>query len=351
MQPAAPRTASYRHSRPAFEARSSGDGLFGWNRRSLYISGQMRFPTNLDHSFLEPRCVAVTLQSRVLLSGGSRIAGQLILLRLRYYGRCMTSALENTTDNLQHIRSLDVKSNLQKYAAISLGGLSALCLGACSSNENYKGLASPVTSVVTSLDNVVAESVKDQSCDIPMPQWIPEVVNGSTIMDCDRFYNGSIESGVPDSVIVNYTLKSAVNQSSIPEGLDWKTVTDEDATSGKLHPATEIQYIIWNKPDLIDNDGICNEYMTCKQLTLPNGLNARLATFYTGYGPIRLEWSDGEWSYLLLTENNFTNEGVSGPRIDDLTKIAGSISRSLCRCVLLSYDGVVRFLYRDFQSH
>jgi hypothetical protein len=183
-------------------------------------------------------------------------------------------------------------------AAIAAGCCTSLLVG-CAPNglalsRSQDATAQTVASAGSSPIRVTCAQVA------PSPTWLPPLVTAAAV-SCV----GAVRK-------TQYTLAGAANASTIAPRY----------RSG--HPATTILLLTYVGVTEL-NSALQDQYTNAAMVTLPSGIVARLTTMTNGYGPVRIEWTRGSNSYLLLSVHGVTAEGASGVPTDDLLKIADSI--------------------------
>jgi hypothetical protein len=66
--------------------------------------------------------------------------------------------------------------------------------------------------------------------------------------------------------------------------------------------------------------------MVTETQPLSSGGSARITTVPDGLGPVRVEWTSGGNTYLLLTTYSRTDQGPAGVPMKELLAMAGSVS-------------------------
>jgi hypothetical protein len=213
--------------------------------------------------------------------------------------------------------------------AIAAACATALLAGCAQNGEGFSPNQNAAAQIATSADTSLTEVTCAQVA--PSPAWLPPQVT-ATAISCvgpsagpptrspsrEQAFANTPDQPVSPATgqtvrITQYTLAGAANASTIAR----------DYSSG--HPATTILLMTYVGVTSL-SPALQDQYTNTTTMTLPSGVVARLTTMTNGYGPIRIEWTQGSNSYLLLSVHGITAEGVSGVPTDDLLKIAGSIA-------------------------
>jgi hypothetical protein len=160
--------------------------------------------------------------------------------------------------------------------------------------------------------------------DLFQPTWQPSIVASSNV-ECPPALSESAVSETFSATrgyaatVIEYKLSGPANQEVLS--------TDPNVVSATGQAETDItftSYPVANYFDPIDTAGSV-EGIDVSTIKLSNGFDARLSKGTNGYGAVRVAWTDGKHSYLLLTTNYKTVSGTSGPSVDDMVKMAGSV--------------------------
>jgi hypothetical protein len=171
--------------------------------------------------------------------------------------------------------------------------------------------------------------------DVSQPSWRPAIVVSLNVVCPPAAAGSAIDTtSAPNAshvgTIIEYKLSGAANQESLS--------SDPDAVSPTGQAETDITFVSYPDANAIDR-GDGGEGIDVSTVRLSNGFDARLSQGSNGYGAVRVAWSDGKHSYLLLTTNYKTVSGTSGPSVDDMIKMAGSVPAALDGEALLSCGG------------
>lgn len=170
--------------------------------------------------------------------------------------------------------------------------------------------------------------------DLPQPTWLPEEVIGVSVQ-CQEDLAAELRAEIgpqaapPEDVahygiVLSYQLSGQASADSPPTDIPMDQWSDEDIDSGVIDSATAIMLTIYPGTDQTDA-APGGPGLTDSTVTLDNGLPARLIQGDNGYGTVRLEWTDGDNSYLIITSTSSPAHGTSGPTVDELLTMAGSI--------------------------
>lgn len=124
--------------------------------------------------------------------------------------------------------------------------------------------------------------------------------------------------------MIAYSLSGLANQETLQRA---EAMTEAGILSGRYHPATAIQLIVYPDPGAIDT-GVSGPGITVSKVQLDNGFTALVTQGSNGYGAIRIAWTDNTRSYLLMTTVMKTDSGLSGASMADMVKMAGSTPAS-----------------------
>lgn len=225
--------------------------------------------------------------------------------------------------------ALDVRAG-----AAALAGLVVLGAAGCAGSharDVASAPAGPGAVGVTAEPVVAATSAAPTTCDtgaLPTPTWTPPLVSAVTVR-CPGDLTGTAPSNSAGAsthvaTVIAYSLSGAANQETLqpPESM---TAAGIDA--GSYHPATDIELVVYPDPGAIDT-GVTGPGISVSDVPLANGFTARVTHGSHGYGAVRVAWTDGTRSYLLLTTVMKTDTGPSGASLADMMAMAGSIPAS-----------------------
>ena len=159
---------------------------------------------------------------------------------------------------------------------------------------------------------------------VSQPSWQPAIVASSTV-ECPPGSAGSTAGATSTgdtgnvATLIEYKLSGAANQESLS--------SDPTVVSPTGQAETDITFISYPVADYLDpiDRGDSVEGITVSTVRLSSGFDARLSQGSNGYGAVRVAWTDRKHSYLLLTTNYKTASGTSGPTVDDMIRMAGSV--------------------------
>jgi hypothetical protein len=169
----------------------------------------------------------------------------------------------------------------------------------------------------------------------PMPSHLPPRVNGRAT-ECDTGQHppvarppGGKPIDAPGELVsstqqvrrdVTYTLAGSINADTSPR--QGATFDQNKLAAGAYHMRTDILFVTWTHATTLEplGDGV----VSVRQ-PLTSGGNARVTTMSDGLGPVRVEWSTGGNTNLLLTTHSITDRGPTGVSITELLAMAGSV--------------------------
>jgi hypothetical protein len=82
-------------------------------------------------------------------------------------------------------------------------------------------------------------------------------------------------------------------------------------------------FVTW--PHTVTSEDLGDGVVTVMR-SLTSGVTARVTTMPDGWGPIRVEWTMGDRSYLLLTTHSLTDQVPTGVPTKELLAMAGSVA-------------------------
>lgn len=162
---------------------------------------------------------------------------------------------------------------------------------------------------------------------LAQPTWVPPAVTVATV-ECPQGISGRIGFLSATDQLgtwVIYSLDGVANAESLP-GTPAGGWSRADAEAGAIHPATTIVFVVY--PGATEtSEKLRGQNLVISDQELDNGRTARLTRVdNNGYGPVRLEWTDDDGSYVLLSVIGRTADGRSGPTVDELVRMAGSVN-------------------------
>lgn len=159
------------------------------------------------------------------------------------------------------------------------------------------------------------------------PTWVPDGVMRAAVSCPEDIARRIGDSTSPDRLgaWIVYDLHDAPNEETLP-GAAPDTWPQDEVRSGAIHPATTITFVAYpGSQELAPELG--GETVHVDRLDLPEGGDARVTQVdNNGFGPVRVEWTDDDGSYLLLTVLGRTPDGRSGVGVEDLLRMAGSLA-------------------------
>ncbi|MBL0885555.1 hypothetical protein [Myceligenerans indicum] len=175
-----------------------------------------------------------------------------------------------------------------------------------------------------------ARELTAESCaaDQRQPAWVPDGVTRADAACPEDIARRLSDSMSPDRLgtWIVYDLHGAANEDTIPRAApgSWPQAEVE---SGAIHPATTITYVTYPGSEEL-TDELDGDTVSVERLDFPQGGgDARVTRVENnGFGPVRVEWTDDAGSYLLLTVLGRTPDGRSGVEVDDLLRMAGSLT-------------------------
>ena len=219
--------------------------------------------------------------------------------------------------------------------AMVVTGLIVLGTAGCAApraHETTGGATGQGMAVATAQPVVAVRNAAATSCDagsLPKPAWAPPTVSAVTVQ-CPSDIAGGAPSqavGAPTGhvgSVIAYSLSGASNQETLQPA---ESMTAAGIASGSYHPAAGIELIIYPDAGAIDT-GVSGAGISVSNVQLANGFKALVTQGSNGYGAIRVAWTDGKRSYLLMTTVMKTDSGTSGASAADMIKMAGSIPAS-----------------------
>lgn len=174
-----------------------------------------------------------------------------------------------------------------------------------------------------------ARALTEDTCaaETRQPSWVPEDVMRATAACPEDISRKLGDSTSPDrlSTWIVYDLHGRQNEETIP-GAAPDRWPDDEIDSGAIHPATTITFVSYAGSQEIAKE-LAGDTVVIDQRDFPQGNgDARVTRIENnGYGPVRVEWTDDDGSYVLLTVLGRTPDGRSGPEVEDLLRMAGSL--------------------------
>jgi hypothetical protein len=164
--------------------------------------------------------------------------------------------------------------------------------------------------------------------DLRQPRWVPETV-GRAVVECPADISAGIGRTTAEDHLgtwISYPLDGAENEETFRGGPGGAWPEDE-VRAGAYHPLSAITYVAYpGSAELSDELSGDNVMVETEDLT-DSGLTVRVTRVdNNGFGPVRLEWSDDEGSYLLLSTIGRTPTGNAGPTVAELIRIADSVA-------------------------
>lgn len=169
----------------------------------------------------------------------------------------------------------------------------------------------------------------------PTPSHLPPGVSGR-ITVCDSAQGppvvqprGSKPIDAPGALVsstqqvrrdVTYSLAGSINADTMPS--QGAVFDQAKLATGAYHMRTDIVFVTWTHTTALDpvGDGVVSVTQP-----LSSGGTARVTTMSDGLGPVRVEWTTGGNTYLLLTAQSITDQGPAGVPIKELLAMAGSV--------------------------
>ena len=218
-------------------------------------------------------------------------------------------------------------------ATTALAGSIWLSSGSQAGAVTNQGIAAPAS---VGADVVPAASSPMPCLSVaPMPGHLPPGVSGRSTV-CDSVQGppvarppGSKPVDAPGALVsstqqvrrdVTYTLAGSINADTKPSH---GAVFDQaKLAAGTYHMRTDIVFVTWTHTTALDSlgDGVVSVMQP-----LSSGGTARVTTMSDGLGPVRVEWTTGGNTYLLLTAQSITDQGPAGVPIKELLAMAGSV--------------------------
>lgn len=223
--------------------------------------------------------------------------------------------------NLPDSRRIDVPP------ALAVGGIAALVIVALVALVGWIiglfGSEEPASAAPDASDLTAGTC----AAGLPQPTWVPDVVTGVAV-ECPEAISariGYLASTDHIGTWVVYSLSGDANAEALP-GSAPETWNRADTDSGAIHPAASIMFVAYPGADEISEE-LHGANVTVDSVDLEDGPSARLTRVdNNGYGPVRLEWTDDDGSYLLLTVVGRTPAGRAGPTVDELIRMASSVA-------------------------
>ena len=218
-------------------------------------------------------------------------------------------------------------------ATTALAGSIWLSSGSQAGPANHQGVASPAN---VKPDAVVASATSKPCASVaPTPNHLPPGVSGRSTV-CDSVQGppvarppGSKPIDAPGALVsstqpvrrdVTYTLAGSINADTMPS--QGAVFDQAKLAAGAYHMRTDIVFVTWTHTTALDSlgDGVVSVTQP-----LSSGGTARVTTMSDGLGPVRVEWTTGGNTYLLLTAHSITDQGPAGVPIKELLAMAGSV--------------------------
>lgn len=166
------------------------------------------------------------------------------------------------------------------------------------------------------------------AADARQPAWVPDAVMRAAAACPEDISRRLGDSTSPDRLgtWIVYDLHGAPNEDTVP-GAAPGTWPQAEVESGAIHPATTITFVAYPGSEKLSGElGGGTVEMSWMDFPEGNG-DARVTRVENnGFGPVRVEWTDGDGSYVLLTVLGRTPDGRSGVEVEDLLRMAGSLA-------------------------
>lgn len=166
------------------------------------------------------------------------------------------------------------------------------------------------------------------AADLRQPRWMPDDVRRA-VAECPDDISAGIGRTTAEDHLgtwVTYLLDGDVNAETFgaAPGDGWP---EDEVRAGAYHPASSIVYVAYPGSEAI-SDELSGDNVTVEWENLEvSDREARVTRVdNNGYGPVRVEWTDDEGSYLLLATIGRTPDGNAGPTIPNLLRIADSVA-------------------------
>lgn len=165
--------------------------------------------------------------------------------------------------------------------------------------------------------------------DLRQPHWVPETV-GRAVVECPADISAGMGRTTAEDHLgtwITYLLDGAENEETF-RGRPGPAWPEEDVRAGAYHPASAITYVAYpGSAELSDELAGDNVMVEWQDLT-ESRLEARVTRVdNNGFGPVRIEWTDDDGSYLLLAILGRTPTGSAGPTVAELTRMADTVAQ------------------------
>lgn len=166
------------------------------------------------------------------------------------------------------------------------------------------------------------------AADQRQPAWVPDSVMRADVACADDIARrvGDITSPDRLGTWIVYDLHGVPNEETLP-GAAPGTWPEAEVESGAIHPSTTIVFVAYPGSEELAPE-LSGEMLQVGRHDFPDGDGDARVTQVdnNGFGPVRVEWTDDDGSYLLLTVLGRTPEGRSGVEVEDLLRMAGSLT-------------------------
>lgn len=166
------------------------------------------------------------------------------------------------------------------------------------------------------------------AADQRQPAWVPDSVMRADVACADDIARrvGDITSPDRLGTWIVYDLHGVPNEETLP-GAAPGTWPEAEVESGAIHPSTTIVFVAYPGSEELAPE-LSGEMLQVDRHDFPDGDGDARVTQVdnNGFGPVRVEWTDDDGSYLLLTVLGRTPEGRSGVEVEDLLRMAGSLA-------------------------
>jgi hypothetical protein len=226
-------------------------------------------------------------------------------------------------------------------SVVGLGLASVVLLTGCSGQAAVSGPATHESTAARGSikgDVVLAAATSKPCLSVaPMPSHLPPGVSGRTTV-CETARTppvarpaGSKPIDAPGALVsstqqvqreVTYTLAGSINADKTPR--QWSHIDQGKLLAGGYHGRTDIVFVTWTHATTLDPLG-AGDYIVQVMQPLSSGGTARVTTMSNGWGPVRVEWTSGGNTYLLLTTHSITDQGPTGVPVNELLAMANSV--------------------------
>jgi hypothetical protein len=166
------------------------------------------------------------------------------------------------------------------------------------------------------------------AADARQPAWVPDAVMRAAAACPEDISRRVGDTTSPDRLgtWIVYDLHGAANEETVP-GAAPGAWPQNEVESGAIHPATTITFVAYAGSEKLSGE-LGGGTLEIAWMGFPESSGKARVTRVenNGFGPVRVEWTDDDGSYVLLTVLGRTPDGRSGVEVEDLLRMAGSLT-------------------------